>query len=123
MAEPGDGLRAVRWSAATGALASLGSVAAWSCCLPLAAGAAGGFAALAGRWFWPARPWLLALAAGALAFGFWRAYRPAPCPPGGTCTSPSSRRRARLLLWGSLVLGLAALTLPWWSLRLLLARD
>ena len=87
------------WGAAT--LAGLGALLLTSCCiLPLALvslGVGGVFIAQLGALY--AYKWLtFTFAAGALAFGFWRAYRPVPCGE-GACARPVDRRWMRGVLW------------------------
>ena len=106
--------RAATWSGVGGLLASFGAVATFFCCIPVAAGAAGGLAAVAG-FAWDARPWFLGAAGIFLAIGFWHAYRQQPCPEGAACALPARRRRARVLLWWSTAIALLALTFPKWS--------
>ena len=109
------GARLATWSGLGGLLASFGAIASWLCCIPVVAGAAaGGLASLAG-FAWDARPWLLGAAGVFLAFGFWHAYRPEPCPEGVACAAPTRRRRARVVLWISTALAVLALTFPLWS--------
>jgi len=57
------------------------------------------------------------LATLALAYGFWKAYRPVPkdaCTD-GTCAHPVDRRLMRGLLWGALIIVLLALAFPIFS--------
>jgi copper chaperone CopZ len=81
--------------------AVLTALAASLCCVgPLLFVAFGAGAAAAVTAFAPARPYLLALAALALAFGFYRAYfRREACGPGETCGPKPASRRTRLSLW------------------------
>lgn len=107
------------WGAA--AMAGLGALLLTSCCvLPLALvslGVGGVFIAQLGAlhaYKWPT----FAFAAGALAFGFWRAYRPVPCGE-GACASPVDRRWMRGVLWtaaGVIVLAMAFPLLARWLL-------
>jgi mercuric ion transport protein len=101
---------------ATGA-SLLGALAMTSCCiLPLvlvSLGVTGVFigqltALYAYKWV------TLSFAAAALAYGFWKAYRPVPneyCAD-GTCARPIDRGLMRGLLWGALLIVLLALAFP-----------
>ena len=91
------------------AFASLGAavsvVAASSCCLPLApfiaaAGVAGGSAFL-----WSARPYLLAVSALLIAYGFYQGSRARKC-------AERTSRISTILLWSSAVLVLMSLFFP-----------
>lgn len=103
--------------AATGA-GLLGALAMTSCCiLPLlliSLGVTGVFigqltALYAYKWV------TFSLAAAALGFGFWKAYRPASSEDCGdaTCNRPLDRGLMRGLLWGALVVVLVALAFPY----------
>lgn len=102
--------------AATGA-GVLGALAMTSCCiLPLvlvSLGVTGVFigqltALYAYKWV------TFTLAALALGYGFWKAYRPVPAADcsAGTCARPMDRKLMRALLWGALAIVLAALAFP-----------
>lgn len=101
---------------ATGA-GVIGALAMTSCCiLPLvlvSLGVTGIFigqltALYAYKWV------TLSFAATALAYGFWKAYRPVPAEDcaDGTCARPIDRRLMRGLLWGALLIVLLALAFP-----------
>lgn len=63
------------------------------------------------RWA-PARPYVLALAAGMLAWAFWRVYRPLPACESGTCPAGSSTG-IKVTLWiASLMVVLAFFAEP-----------
>ena len=109
--------------AATGA-AVLGALAMTSCCiLPLvlvSLGVTGVFigqltALYAYKWV------TFSLAAAALAFGFWKDYRPVPVAAcqDGHCARPIDRSVMRGLLWGALAVVLLALAFPAFSPLLL----
>ena len=76
-------------------------VASFCCILPIVFAVTGftvmGASAAFARW----RPYLLALTAGLLGFGFYFAYRPAKaeCGPNGICARPVPKRSGRLMLW------------------------
>lgn len=65
--------------------------------------------ALAAARLEPYRPYLLAAAVVMLAFGFWRAYRPAA---GGVSCSARTGRLVRAMLWCSALLLLASALAP-----------
>jgi mercuric ion transport protein len=109
--------------AATGA-GVLGALAMTSCCiLPLvlvSLGVTGVFigqltALYAYKWV------TFTLAAAALGYGFWKAYRPVPTDACGTgaCARPVDRALMRALLWGALAVVLLALAFPYVAPRLL----
>jgi len=56
----------------------------------------------------------LSFAAAALAYGFWKAYRPVAAEDcvDGTCARPIDRRLMRGVLWGALLIVLLALAFP-----------
>lgn len=109
--------------AATGA-GVLGALAMTSCCiLPLvlvSLGVTGVFigqltALYAYKWV------TLSIAAAALGYGFWKAYRPVPsdaCST-GACARPVDRGVMRALLWGALAVVLLALAFPYVAPRIL----
>ena len=101
---------------ATGA-GVIGALAMTSCCiLPLvlvSLGVTGVFigqltALYAYKWV------TFSFAAAALAYGFWKAYRPVPAEAcaDGTCVRPVERGVMRGVLWGALVVVLLALAFP-----------
>ena len=101
---------------ATGA-GVIGALAMTSCCiLPLvlvSLGVTGVFigqltALYAYKWV------TFSFAAAALAYGFWKAYRPVPAEAcaDGTCARPVERGVMRGVLWGALVVVLLALAFP-----------
>ncbi|WP_146592404.1 mercuric transporter MerT family protein [Puniceibacterium confluentis] len=103
--------------AATGA-GLLGALAMTSCCiLPLvlvSLGVTGVFigqltALYAYKWV------TFSLAAAALGYGFWQAYRPVPAEgcATGICARPVDRGLMRGLLWGALATVLLALAFPY----------
>jgi len=59
------------------------------------------------------------LAAAALGYGFWKAYRPVPAERCGTCARPVDRGIMRWLLWSALVVVLLALIFPYVAPRIL----
>ncbi len=82
--------------------AVLSALGASLCCTgPLLALALGAGASGVATVFAPARPYLLAAAVLALAFGFYRIYfrREAYCAHGEACTTKPVSRAARLSLW------------------------
>ena len=109
--------------AATGA-GLLGALALTSCCiLPLvlvSLGVTGVFigqltALYAYKWV------TFSLAALALGYGFWKAYRPVyteDCRT-GTCARPVDRGVMRALLWAALAVALLALAFPYVAPRIL----
>ena len=111
----GDSPDRTGWTA-TGA-GVLGALAMTSCCiLPLvlvSLGVTGVFigqltALYAYKWV------TFSLATLALAYGFWKAYRPVPkdaCTD-GTCARPVDRGLMRGVLWGALIVVLLALAFP-----------
>lgn len=71
--------------------------------------------ALAAARLEPYRPYLLAAAFAMLAFGFWRAYRPARAGDGAAC-SIRSGKLVRGILWVSAVLTVGSALAPrFWS--------
>ena len=99
------------WGAAA---AGLGALLLTSCCiLPLAlvsVGVGGVFIAQLGALY--AYKWLtFTVAAAALAFGFWRAYRRIPCGD-GTCARPVDRRLMRGVLWTAAGVIVLAMVFP-----------
>ena len=112
----------VAWTA-TGA-GVLGALAMTSCCiLPLvlvSLGVTGVFigqltALYTYKWV------TFSLAAVALGYGFWKAYRPVPAEDcgAGTCARPVDRGIMRGLLWSALVMVLLALIFPYVAPRIL----
>jgi len=103
-----------RGTFATIGLMLAGALAMTSCCiLPLAlvsAGVTGVFIAKLStlyQYHW----YFLAFATAALAYGFWKAYRPVTpenCTS-GTCARPMNRGVMRVILWGSLFVVIGAL--------------
>jgi len=103
------------WAVAGAAL--LGALAMTSCCiLPLvlvSLGVTGVFIAQLGALY--AYKWItFALSAVFLAYGFWKAYRPAPAAgcADGSCARPIGRGLMRALLWLSAALVALALVFP-----------
>lgn len=95
-------------------LAGAGALLLTSCCvLPLALvsfGVTGVFIAQFGALY--AYKWLtFAFAAGALAFGFWRAYRPVRCAD-GSCRRPVNRGAMRAVLWAAAAITTLAMAFP-----------
>lgn len=84
------------------------------CCAgPAVAALVGAGGALAAARLEPYRPYFLAAAVAMLAFGFWRAYRPAR---GGAACSLRTGRWVRSMLWVSALLTLASVVAPrFWS--------
>lgn len=106
------------WGVGAIAAAVLASACCWLPLLLIAVGAsAAGFGAVFDRW----RPFLLAVMAGLLAWGFWLAYRPQRCAPGSTCTTvPSGRRRGmRIALWVATGFALLIAAFPWYAVYVL----
>ena len=61
------------------------------------------------------QPWFLGFAALALAWGFWRAYRPLPpesCT--GACATGKRRRITRIVLWVALVIVIFTQLFAYW---------
>ncbi len=94
----------------TGGAIGLSAVASFIglCCIgPWAVALLGVPGAVAMARWQPARPYILAVAMGLLAWAFWRVYRPRPVCEDGTCpTKPSNWLKTSL--WISLALVLAA---------------
>lgn len=95
-----------------------GAVAMTSCCiLPLVAFTLGASGAWVGRMsaLYVYRPYFLAFAAAALAWGFWRYYGPPSrvCAPGSLCADPRKRAVMRGALWLALAVVLFSLAFPW----------
>lgn len=97
-------------SALGAAGAAIAAVFGTLCCAGSAVVAllgAGG--ALAAARLEPYRPYLLGASVVMLAFGFWRAYRPAS---GGTSCSARTGRLVRMMLWCSALLLVASVLAP-----------
>lgn len=111
-APPDRAARATIWAALLGALAMT------SCCiLPLtlvSLGVSGVFIGKLGllyQYHW----YFLAFAGAALAYGFWKAYRPvdeAACES-GTCARPLNRTFMRVTLWVALAITVIAVAFPY----------
>jgi len=108
-----DGAAPERGAKATIAATLLGALAMTSCCiLPLALvslGVTGVFIGKLGalyQYHW----YFLAFASAALAYGFWKAYRPVTTDTcaDGTCARPLNRTLMRSVMWGSLVVVIVA---------------
>jgi len=93
---------------------ALGALAMTSCCiLPLGLVSLGVTGVFIGRlgalyqYHW----YFLAFAVAALAYGFWKAYRPVTTEncASGTCANPVNRTFMRSVLWGSAFIVLVAL--------------
>lgn len=91
------------------------SGASLCCILPLAVALLGVGSAAAAATFEPYRPYLLAASGALLAFAFYRAYRPAECPPDGARAVPANRRHARILLWTVAVVALGLVAFPYYA--------
>lgn len=65
--------------------------------------------------------YFLAFATAALAYGFWKAYRPVNMEncADGTCARPMNRTLMRSVMWLSLVVVIAALLFQYFALSLL----
>jgi len=65
--------------------------------------------------------YFLAFATAALAYGFWKAYRPVNMEncTDGTCARPMNRTLMRSVMWLSLVVVIAALLFQYFALSLL----
>jgi len=109
--------------ATTGA-ALLGALAMTSCCiLPLllvSLGVTGVFIGKLGalyQYHW----YFLAVAATALAFGFWKAYRPVPADKcaDGACARPMNRKLMRSILWVAAVIVVIATAFPYFATTIL----
>ncbi len=108
-----DGAVPERGTKTTIAATLLGALAMTSCCiLPLALvslGVTGVFIGKLGalyQYHW----YFLAFASAALAYGFWKAYRPITTEncADGTCARPLNRTLMRSVMWGSLVVVIVA---------------
>jgi hypothetical protein len=94
-----------------------GAFAASLCCIGpvlgvlVGAGAAG---AMASR-LQPLRPFFLVVTIACLGFGFYSVYRPSPavCDVDGNC-DPRATRRAKTLLWISVVVAALFIAFPWY---------
>ncbi|MBA3446946.1 MAG: mercury transporter MerT [Pseudaminobacter sp.] len=105
------------WLAAGGVL---GAFLASACCIgPLVLLTLG----ISGAWIGnltalePYKPIFAVIALGFIGAGFRQVYfrKPVVCEPGSYCARPSSARITKAMLWASLVLVLAALTIDWWA--------
>jgi mercuric ion transport protein len=108
-AAAGDGMADERGSKASIGLMILGALAMTSCCiLPLAfvmLGVTGVFIGKLGalyQYHW----YFLAFALGALAYGFYKAYKPVNAEncADGSCARPMNRTVIRSVMWLSLVI-------------------
>lgn len=104
------------WFAAGGVV---GAFLASACCIgPLVLLTLG----ISGAWIGaltalePMKPVFAVIALGFIGAGFRQVYfRPTVCEPGSYCAQPNSARITKTLLWASLALVLAALTIDWWA--------
>ena len=104
-------------AAVTGGI--LGAVAASVCCvLPLALAVFGvGGAWVSGlRAFAPFQPYFIALAVGAIGYGFYRAYwkDTRACAEGEACARPLPNRLVKSGLWLASAMVLAVISFPHW---------
>jgi mercuric ion transport protein len=65
----------------------------------------------------PCKPIFAAFALGFIGAGFRQVHlrKPTVCEPGSSCARPASARITRIVLWASLILVLAALTIDGWA--------
>ncbi len=65
----------------------------------------------------PYKPIFAVIALGFIGAGFRHVYfrQPTVCEPGSYCAQPNAARITKTLLWASLALVLAALTIDWWA--------
>ncbi|MEF2552276.1 mercuric transporter MerT family protein [Aurantimonas sp. A2-1-M11] len=105
------------WFAAGGVV---GAFLASACCIgPLVLLTLG----ISGAWIGsltalePYKPIFAVIALGFIGAGFRQVYfrQPTVCEPGSYCARPNSGRITKILLWASLALVLAALTIDWWA--------
>lgn len=105
------------WLAAGGVL---GAILASACCIgPLVLLTLG----ISGAWIGsltalePYKEITAVIALGFIVAGFRQVYfrKPVVCEPGSYCARPESVRIAKTLLWASLILVVAALTIDWWA--------
>ncbi|HXG99725.1 MAG TPA: mercuric transporter MerT family protein [Sphingomicrobium sp.] len=102
-------------AAAAGALAAIG--AATCCIVPLLLFTLG----ISGAWIGnltalaPYQPIFITFAAGALLYGFFKAYKQpeTPCDDGTYCAAPSSKRVLKFALWAATLLVIAAVLFPY----------
>jgi len=97
----------------------LGAVAASSCCvlpLALAAFGVGGAWASGLRALAPYQPVFIALALGAIGYGFYRAYwvDARPCAEGEACARPLPGKFVRSGLWLASAILAVVVTFPYW---------
>lgn len=87
------------------------------CCAgPAVVAVIGAGGALAAARLEPYRPYFLAASAVMLAFGFWRAYRPARAGQAGAACALRTGRLVRGILWCSALVTLASALAPrFWS--------
>ena len=70
----------------------------------------------------PYQPIFLAVAAGFIAFGYWKVYRRpvvADCTPDQWCARPRSQRLTKAALWAATALVVLALAFPYFAPALL----
>lgn len=105
------------WFAAGGVI---GAFLASACCIgPLVLLTLG----ISGAWIGtltaldPYKPIFAVIALGFIGAGFRQVYfrQPTVCEPGSYCAQPNATRITKTLLWASLALVLAALTVDWWA--------
>ncbi|HSR67595.1 MAG TPA: mercuric transporter MerT family protein [Acidobacteriota bacterium] len=94
--------------------ASVGSAAAWFCCLPFGLGALGAGGALAST-LGPLRPYLIGLSIVLWVLALYALYRPERSCPEGRCASRRSLRRRRITLWVAALITLGMITVPYWG--------
>lgn len=112
MAEQTNG----RGALATGGLAAL---LASACCLGplvLVSIGLGGAAASTMQAMEPFRPVFIGVAVVALFFAYRRIFKPVvECKPGEVCALPGTRRGYKLVFWTVALLGLLAITFPYYA--------
>jgi len=95
-------------------LPAVGFSMTWFCCLPIAAGVLGVGLAGVGAKLMSLRPVFTSLSAVCLGVAFYQAYRPQPCGD-GSCSTSTTRRGRRVLVWFMAVFIATLLTIQYWS--------
>jgi len=104
-----DGRIAIAWALGAGGAAITAILVTLCCAGPAIVAVIGAGGALAAARLAPYRPYLLASSVLMLAFGFWRAYRPARA---GVACSVRTGRIVRATLWLSALITVAGAIAP-----------